>query len=112
MSLKTLAVISGVYDLLLAVPMLVAASATARLFGAPEPQPVINAQLNGVFTLALAVGYFWAARDPQGRRGFFWIAGVLAKGLGAVLFVLDHFVHASPPTFLLFAATDGSLALL
>jgi hypothetical protein len=40
------------------------------------------------------------------------VAGVFAKGLGAVLFVADHFVRASPPSFLLFAVTDGTLALL
>jgi len=110
--LKTLAVISGVYDLLLALPMLLAARETARLFGAPPPVPVVNAQLNGLFTLSLAVGYFWAARAPEARRGYFWIAGVLAKGLGALLFLVDHFANGSPASFLLFSATDGTLALL
>jgi hypothetical protein len=112
MSLRTLALVSGVYDLVLAVPMLVAASFMATLFGAPPPVPLVNAQLNGVFTLSLAMGYFWAARDPEARRGYFWVAGVLAKALGAVLFVLDHFTQGSPAAFLLFAATDGTLALL
>ncbi len=112
MSLKTLAIVSGVYDLLLAVPMLLAAPALARLFGAPAPVPLVNAQLNGVFTLSLAVGYFWAARDPEPRRGYFWVAGVLAKSLGALLFLVDHFTQGSPRSFLLFATTDGSLALL
>jgi ribosomal protein L3 glutamine methyltransferase len=37
---------------------------------------------------------------------------VLAKGLGAALFLLDHFVHGSPASFLLFGLTDGSLAVL
>jgi hypothetical protein len=112
MSLRALALVSGVYDLLLAFPMLLAPVLTARLFGAPEPQPVVNAQLNGMFVLTLAVGYFWAARDVQQRRGYLWVAGVLAKSLGALLFVLDYVLRASPPTFLLFAATDGTLALL
>jgi len=112
MNLKTLAIVSGVYDLLLAVPMLLAAPALARLFGSPSPVPLVNAQLNGVFTLSLAAGYFWAARDPEPRRGYFWVAGVLAKGLGALVFVVDHFVQGSPPAFLLFVATDGGLALL
>jgi hypothetical protein len=112
MSLKTLAVISGIYDLALAVPMLVAARETARLFGAPLPVPLLNAQLNGVFTLSLAAGYFWAASDPESRRGYFWVAGVLAKGLGAALFVLDHFTEGSPASFLVFSVTDGTLALL
>ncbi len=112
MRLRTLALVSGVYDLLLGLPMLLAAPLVARLFGAPEPVPVVNAWLNGVFTLALAGGYFWAARDVSARRGYFWAAGVFAKGLGAVVFVVDHFLNASPPAFLLFAATDGSLAVL
>ena len=112
MSLKTLALVSGAYDLLLALPMLFAAPLMARLFGAPEPVPLLNAQLNGVFTFTLAAGYYWAAGDAAARRGYFWVAGVLAKGLGALLFVLDHFTRGSPAAFLLFAATDGSLCLL
>jgi len=112
MDLKTLALISGIYDLLIAVPMLLAPEATARLFGAPPPVPALNAQLNGVFALALAAGYFWAAREVRSRRGFLWVAGVLAKGLGATLFVVDHFTHGSPAAFLLFAVTDGTLAVL
>ena len=96
----------------LALPLLVAANATARMMGAPEPQPLINAQLNGLFTLTLALGYLWAAGDVGARRGYLWIAGVFAKGLGAALFVADHLAGRSPATFLLFAVTDGTLALL
>src|SRR5262245_35633392 len=112
MNLKTLALVSGVYDLLLALPMLLAAQETARLFGAPPPVPVVNAQLNGLFTLSLAVGYFWAARAPEARRGYFWVAGVLATGLGAPLFLFVDFPAGSPATFLLFSAPDGTPALL
>jgi hypothetical protein len=111
-TLRTLALVSGVYDLALALPLLLAPQAMARAFGAPAPDPVVNAQLNGVFTLSLGVGYFWAAADVTARRGYLWVAGVLAKGLGAALFVVDHFARDSPLPFLLFAATDGTLALL
>ena len=111
-ALRTLALVSGVYDLALAVPMLLVAPQVAAAMGAPPPVPLINAQLNGVFTLSLAAGYFWAARDVESRRGYLWVAGVLAKSLGAALFVLDHFQHGSPSSFLLFAVTDGSLAVL
>jgi len=112
MRLRTLALVSAVYDLLLGLSMLLAAPQAARLFGAPAPVPVVNAWLNGVFALTLAAGYFWAARDIPARRGYLWAAGVFAKGLGAAVFVLDHFMNGSPPAFLLFAATDGALALL
>ena len=111
-ALRTLALVSGFYDLALAVPMLLVAPQLAAMMGAPPPVPLINAQLNGVFTLTLAAGYFWAARDVEARRGYLWVAGVLAKGLGASLFVLDHFQHGSPASFLLFAFTDGTLAVL
>jgi hypothetical protein len=110
--LKTLAWVSAAYDLLLALPMVLAPTATAALFGAPAPVPVVNAQLNGVFTLSLAAGYVWAAGAPDERRGYFWIAGVLAKGLGVLLFVADHFLRGSPASFLVFALTDGTLALV
>ena len=110
--LRGLAIVSGFYDLALALPMLLAPVQTALLFGAPAPVPVVNAQLNGVFTLSLAAGYFWAARDPLSRRGYLWVAGVLAKGLGVALFLVDHFYRGSPASFLLFAVSDGSLALV
>src|SRR5215468_4050847 len=109
-ALRALALVSGVYDLLLAVPMLLFAPAVASMMGAPPPVPVVNAQLNGVFTLTLAAGYFWAAADVEARRGYLWFAGVLAKGLGAVLFVVDHLLRHSPASFLAFVVTDGTLA--
>jgi hypothetical protein len=112
MSLRTLALVSGVYDLLLGVSMLTAAPELARLCGAPAPVPLVNAWLNGVFTLTLAGGYFWAARDVAARRGYLWWAGVFAKGLGALVFLIDHLANGSPAAFLAFAASDGTLALL
>jgi hypothetical protein len=111
-SLRTLALVSGVYDLLLGVSMLAAAPQLARLFGSPAPVPLVNAWLNGVFTLTLAGGYFWAARDVRTRRGYLWWAGVFAKGLGALVFLVDHFANGSPAAFLLFAASDSLLALV
>jgi hypothetical protein len=111
MSLRTLALVSAAYDLAIAVPLLVAAPALARAMGAPAPAPLVNAQLNGLFTLTLALGYVWAAADVEARRGYLWVAGVFAKGLGAVLFVVDHLSQGSPTVFLLFAVTDGTLAL-
>lgn len=110
--LRAMAIVGGVYDLALALPMLLAPEWTARMFGAPPPVPVVNAQLNGLFTLTLALGYFWAARDVNARRGYLWIAGVFVKLAGAALFALDHVLRGSPSSFLLFAVTDGSIALL
>jgi hypothetical protein len=112
MSLRSLALVSGAYDLVLGLAMLGAAPELARSFGAPPPVPLVNAWLNGVFTLTLAGGYFWAARDVAARRGYLWWAGVFAKGLGALVFVVDHIANGSPASFLLFAASDGALAAL
>ncbi len=112
MRLKTLALLSGIYDLALALPLLLAPGWVAALAGAPAPVPVINAQLNGLFTLTLAAGYFWAAQAVEERRGYLWVAGVLAKAGGALLFILDQWLRVSPRSFLLFAVSDGCLALL
>jgi hypothetical protein len=110
--LRAVAWISAVYDFALGLPLLVAPLAMAEMMGAGPVQPVINGQLNGLFTFALGLGYLWAARDVQARRGYLWIAGVFAKAAGAALFVYDHFARHSPDGFLLFAATDGTLAVV
>lgn len=109
--LRTIAYVSAAYDGVLAVAMLLFPCLTARVFGMPAPLPLINAQLNGVFALSLAAGYLWAARAPLARTGYFWAAGVLAKGAGAALFAFDHFLRGSPNGLLLFGLTDGTLAL-
>jgi hypothetical protein len=41
-----------------------------------------------------------------------WVMGPGLKGAGAVIFVLDYAYRGSPASFLLFAASDGALALL
>jgi hypothetical protein len=107
-----LAWVSAAYDATLGLPLLAAPRAVAALFGVPAPQPIVTAQVNGVFALALAAGYAWAAAAPLQRRGYFWVAGVLAKGLGAAVFLLDHIVHGSPASLLAFAASDGLFALV
>jgi hypothetical protein len=38
--------------------------------------------------------------------------GPLLKGAGALAFALDHYLRQSPRSFLLFAVSDGTLALL
>jgi hypothetical protein len=111
-ALRAVAWVSAAYDLALAIPMLVAAPTVAAMMGADPPSPVINAQLNGMFALTLALGYVWAVRDIEARRGYMWIAGVFAKAAGCLLFLVDHFAGRSPDSFLLFAATDGTLALV
>lgn len=112
MTLRALSFMSGLYDLAIGIAMLFAARLMAQLFGAPAPVPVLNAELNGVFALTIGLGYFWAMRDIEARRGYLWLAGVVAKGLGATVFLLDHFIEGSPRSFLVFAASDGALALL
>jgi hypothetical protein len=84
------------------------------MFGVPLPEPPIHADLNGVFLLAVAAGYLIPYREPQssGGRSYMWVMGPLLKGGGALVFVLDHFLRHSPASFLLFAASDGTLALL
>ena len=51
-------------------------------------------------------------RDPARHRGYMWVMGPLLKGAGAAAFLLDYAFRGSPASFLLFAASDGTLALL
>jgi len=109
--LRLVAAISGIYDGIIGVMMLLGRPFLSRLFDVPLPQPPIHADLNGIFLLAVAIGYLIPYRDPERGRGYLWVMGLLLKGGGAVAFVLDHFLRDSPRSFLLFALSDGALAL-
>ena len=110
--LRAVAAVSGIYDALVGVTMLAGRPLLARLFDVPLPQPPIHADLNGLFLIAIAAGYLIPYRDPQHGRGYLWVMGPLLKGAGAIAFVADYVVRHSPASFLLFAASDGSLALI
>ena len=86
----------------------------AQIFNVPLPQPPIHADLNGLFLFAVALGYIIPYREPDafGGRAYLWVMGPLLKGLGALAFIADYVFRHSPPSFLLFAASDGLLALL
>jgi hypothetical protein len=107
-----LAAISGIYDALLGLTMIAGRDVLARVFATPPPTPPIHADLNGLFLIAVAIGYLLPYRRPDAYRGYLWVMGPFLKGAGAAAFVLDHLVRHSPPAYLLFAATDGSLAVL
>ena len=111
---RLVAAVSGVYDALVGVVMLAGRPLLAQLFDAPLPAPPIHADLNGVFLLSIAAGYLIPYREPQssGGRAYLWVMGPVLKGAGAAAFVLDYLVRHSPRSFLLFAASDGALALL
>lgn len=111
-TLSLVAAASGVYDLSVGVLMLAATGQMAAWFGIPPPVPPIQADLNGLFLLAVGAGYYWPWRDPWRHRWYLWVMGPWLKGGGAALFVLDYLLRASPASFLLFAASDGTLALV
>ena len=77
------------YDLLLGAGLLFARPLLMQVFGLPAPAPPIHADLNGLFTLAIGVGYVLPYRDPDRYRGYLWVMGPLLKGVGAAWFVGD-----------------------
>ena len=111
--LRVIAAVSGVYDAIIGVTMLLGRPLLSQLFAVPLPQPPIHADLNGIFLLAVAAGYVIPFRGPDSGAGrtYLWVMGPLLKGGGALAFVLDHVLRGSPQSFLLFAASDGALAL-
>ena len=111
---RTIAAVSGVYDGFVGVVMLAGRPLLAQIFGVALPTPPIHADLNGIFLLSIACGYLIPYREPRswGGRAYLWIMGPVLKGAGAAMFVLDYLVRHSPRSFLLFALSDGTIALL
>jgi hypothetical protein len=110
--LRLLALVSGVYDTVAGVAMLMERPLVTRLFDIPLPTPPLYGDLNGLFLLAVGVGYAIPYQDPERGRAYLWVMGPFLKGAGAVAFLLDYVVRHSPRSFLLLAAGDGALALI
>jgi hypothetical protein len=110
-SLRPVAFVSMLYDLALGVGLLVFPHTVASLFGSVPPSPPVLANLLGLFALAVAACYLLPLRDPARWGPLLWVLGPLLKGGGAFLFIADHLLRGSPSSFLLFALTDGALAL-
>lgn len=110
--LRAVAAISGLYDTVVGALLLCAAGWLASQFGVPAATPPIFSDLNGIFLIAVGAGYYLPWRDPERYRGYMWVMGPGLKGAGAAAFLLDYGYRGSPSSFLLFAASDGALALL
>lgn len=102
--------VSGMYDVLLGGALLFALEEVRQVFGTEAPRFPIHANLNGLFALAVGIGYFAVLRNPGEHRWYLWIMGPFLKGGGALLFVLDFVLRSSPAVFLVFAVSDGLLA--
>ena len=111
---SSIALASAIYDGLVAVMMVAGRPLMAQIFSVPLPQPPIHADLNGLFLFAVALGYVIPYREPDsfGGRAYLWVMGPLLKGLGALAFIGDYLFRHSPASFLLFAVSDGAMALL
>jgi hypothetical protein len=110
--LRAVAAISGLYDAVVGAVLLFAAGWFANVFGVAPASPPIFSDLNALFLLCIGAGYYLPWRDPERYRGYIWVMGPVLKGAGAAAFLLDYAFRGSPRSFLLFAASDGVLAIL
>jgi hypothetical protein len=110
--LSVVAGISFAYDLVIGLALLVATDRFAALFGVPVPEPRLFVTICGLLLVCVGLGYLQPMRAPENHRAYLWIFGPVLKGLGAAVFIAEHLWNAGPQSYLLFAATDGTLALV
>jgi hypothetical protein len=111
-ALSIIAAISGLYDIVVGACLFFLRPQLAVWLNAPLPVPPIHAELNALFLIAVGIGYWLPYKDPARYRGYLWVMGPLLKGAGAATFVLDYVYRGSPAGYLLFAASDATLALI
>jgi hypothetical protein len=109
---RAVAAISLVYDVGVGVALFFFRELLQTWFAVPAAQPPIHVDLNAIFLTSIGIGYLLPFREPVRYRAYMWIFGVALKGAGAGAFVLDYLMRGSPASFLLFAVSDGAIALL
>lgn len=109
--LRLVAAVSGVYDLVVGAALFLFTAQMAEAFGVPPPVPEVHAKLNALFLMVIGAGYYLPWREPERYRAYLWLMGPVLKGAGAAVFIADYVLNGSPASFLLFAASDGALAL-
>jgi hypothetical protein len=107
--LSRAAAISGLYDGVVGALLLCAPGWFAATFSVAPASPPIFSELNGLFLLAVGIGFALPCGDPERYRGYLWVMGPFLKGAGAAAFLLEYFLRGSPPAFLLFAAADAAI---
>jgi len=110
-SVRLLCQVSIVYDAVLGLMLLAGQSWIERLTGLAALNYPVNGQLNGLFALSIAAGYWIPLRGLGGGRLYLWVFGVALKAAGAVLITLRVLALGDPPSFLVFSLFDGLLAL-
>lgn len=110
--LSVVAGVSFVYDLAIGLALLLATDRFAALVGVPVPEPRIFVTICGLLLVCVGLGYLQPMRAPARHRAYLWVFGPVLKGLGAWVFVCEHYWNGGPASYLLFAATDGTLALV
>ncbi len=109
-----LAVVAGIsllYDVSIGVALAAAPGTLASWFGAPLPSPLLFVRLNAIFLIAVGLGYLQPLRNAEAHRPYMWVFGVLLKGAGAVVFLISYASGDVPASFLVFAVSDGALAV-
>jgi hypothetical protein len=109
---RTVALISLVYDVSAGLALLLAPGLLPSVFGVPVPEPRFFGQLNGLFLLMVGVGYLLPYREPVRARMYMWIFGVGLKTAGAIVFVMAPGDPGAPRALWVFAAGDAVMAAL
>jgi hypothetical protein len=113
--LKAAAAISLVYDLSAGLALLFLRGPLVALIPAlaarVNPAPLLT-DLLGLFLICVGLGYLLPYRQSELFRSYFWIFGVALKTAGAAAFAFDYSTREPSPLILLFALSDGAVALL
>jgi hypothetical protein len=109
--LSVVAGISLVYDLAIGLVLIGMPEQLASWFGVPLPDPILFVRVTGILLIGVGLGYLQPLKDPDTHRVYLWVFGPLLKGAGAALFIGEYASGGAPASFLLFAASDGTLAL-
>lgn len=102
---------TGLFNMLVGLPMLIAPAALLASVGQPVPDDLLTVRLAGLMIVVLGTGYGMAARDPVGCRPILWL-GVLGKAPAPVLVLISGGLAALSSSAFMLSLVDLTSAVL
>lgn len=104
-------VIGGIYDIMLGIGLVFFVDLLSEILDEPKPEPLIFAQVSGLFLIVIGYFLLYAAQNPR-KLAFIGAGSVIARISYAIIVLSTWILDEISAIYLFFGLADTLTALL